>query len=477
MNIDYALFLPEFIIAGAALLVIAVDLFLPDDRKYWLPLLSLAGIGAAIGATFTLIGESEVLYDGLFYVDDFSVFFKFFLMAVAAFMVIVSADYVKRNLSSHGEYYGILLFSVLAMMAMTSAGELLTAYIALELFSFSLYVLAGYAIYRRRSIEAGIKYILVGAFSSALLLYGLSLIYGSVGTTVFTEIATELTNVGDIPIAFLAGVVLVIVGFGFKVTAAPFHMWAPDVYEGAPTPVTAYLAIASKAAAFALMLRLFATAFAPAIDDWRGILAALAVITMLLGNLVAIAQTNIKRMLAYSSIGQAGYLLLGIIALTPLASNGLIFHLVGYSATNFAAFTVVIAYQNMTNREMIEDYAGLGKRLPFLAFVLSIAFFSLAGLPIFSGFATKFYLFTAVAEEGLLWLVIVAITASLISLYYYLMVIKRMYLSEPHDTTPLRLDLPMQGALAGLLAAVVLFGVYPGPLIHLIEDATSALPL
>jgi len=477
MTIDYALFIPEFIMAGAALLVIAIDLFLPRDRKQWLPWLSLAGIGTAMGSTFTVVGESEVLYGGLFYLDNFAIFFKFFLMAIAGVMVVASAEYVNRNLQSHGEFYGILLFSVLAMMVMVSAGEILTAYIALELFSFTLYVLAGYATHQRRSIEAGIKYILAGAFSSALLLYGVSLIYGSVGTTVFTEISTELSSVEDIPIAFLAGLVLVVVGLGFKVTAVPFHMWAPDVYEGAPTPVTAYLSTAAKAAAFALMLRMFASAFAPAIDEWRAIVAAMAVMTMLLGNLVAIAQVNIKRMLAYSSIGQAGYLLLGIVALTPLASNGLIFHLVGYSATNFAVFTAVIAYQNMTGHKMIDEYGGLGRSQPFLAFVISIAFFSLAGLPIFSGFATKFYLFTAVADEGLLWLVIVAATASLISLYYYLMVIKRMYLNEPADPTPLRLDISMRVILAGLIAAVVFLGIYPGPLLDLIEDATRALPL
>ena len=208
-------------------------------------------------------------------------------------------------------------------------------------------------------------------------------------------------------------------------------MWAPDVYEGAPTPVTAYLAVASKAVAFALMLRLFAAALAPAIDDWRNVLAAMAVLSMVIGNLVAIVQTNIKRMLAYSSIGQAGYLLMGIAALSTEASNGLIFHLVGYSATNFAAFTAIIAYQNLTGRVSIDGYAGLGKRQPFLALAISGAFFSLAGLPIFSGFATKFYLFTAVAQEGMLWLVIIAATASLVSLYYYLMVIKRMYLERP----------------------------------------------
>ena len=477
MTVDFGLFLPEFVIAGAALLVLLVDLFLSDEQRRWLPYLALAGIAGAMGSVFTITDDSTVLYDGLFFVDRFAAFFKVFLLAVGAVMVIASMDYVRKNLHSPGEFYGILLFSMLAMMAMTASGELLTAYISLELFSFSLYVLAGYAVGRPKSVEASIKYILVGAFSSALLLYGISLIYGATGTTVFEGIASSLAAADDVPVAFLAGIVLVIVGFGFKIAAVPFHMWAPDVYEGAPTPVTAYLAVASKGVSFALMLRLFSTAFAPAVADWDLILAGLAVATMTLGNLVAIAQTNIKRMLAYSSIGQAGFLLLGIVALTELASTGLVFHIVGYSATTFAAFTCVIAYQTMTGKEDIADYAGLGKRQPFLAMVLSASMFSLAGLPIFAGFATKFYLFTSVADDGFLWLVIVAVSASVVSLYYYLMVIKQMYLGEAEDESKLRLSWSIQGALGGLLVAVVLIGVYPGPLIELIEDATAALPL
>lgn len=477
MNIDFSLFIPEFIMAGLALLVLGLDLFVAPERKHWLAYLSLAGVLGTIGSVFYLAGKNEELYGGLFLIDNYAVFFKVFLLAVAAVMLLVSVDYVKKNLTSAGEYYGILLFSFLAMMTMVSAGELLTAYIGLELFSFCLYILAGYALHKPRSVEAGIKYILVGAFSSAMLLYGISLIYGALGTTTFTGMAEALVLGTEMELAFLAGIVLVIVGFGFKVTAVPFHMWAPDVYEGAPTPVTAYLSVASKAVSFALLLRLFAVAFAPAIADWQGIIAGLAVATIALGNLVAIAQTNIKRMLAYSSIGQAGYLLLGVAALSTLASNGLIFHLVGYSVANFLAFSCVIAYQNMTGKEEISDYAGLSRRQPFVAMVLSVSMFSLAGLPIFAGFATKFYLFTAAANQDLLWLVIIAVTGSVVSLYYYLMVIKQMYLGEPSDDGHLKLGQPMSSVLGGLLVLVVFFGVYPGPLIKLIEKATSALPL
>ncbi|MCH8194818.1 MAG: NADH-quinone oxidoreductase subunit N [Chloroflexi bacterium] len=477
MNVDFSLFIPEFVMAGMALVVLTVDLFLPQDRKHWLPYIALVGILGTMGSVFTIAGKSEELYGGLFLVDNFAVFFKVFLLAVGAFMVLASAEYVKKNLTRPGEFYGILLFSILAMMTMTAAGELLTAYISLELFSFSLYILAAYAIHRPKSVEAGLKYILVGAFSSAILLYGLSLIYGSLGTTTFSGISDALAGNDDIPVAFLAGLVLVIVGFGFKITAVPFHMWAPDVYEGAPTPVTAYLAVASKAVSFALLLRLFAMAFGPALEEWRPIIAGLAAATIVLGNLVAMAQHNIKRMLAYSSIGQAGYLLMGIAALSPLASNGLLFHIVGYSAANFAAFACVIAYENLTGKQEISDYAGLSRRQPFMALVLTGALFSLAGLPVFAGFATKFYLFAAVGNEGLLWLVIVAVAGSLVSLYYYLMVIKQIYLGEPEEDEPLRLSVSTVGLLGALGAAVVIFGVYPGPLIKLIEKATAVLPM
>ena len=249
----------------------------------------------------------------------------------------MSVDYVKKHLSHPGEYYGILLFSILGMMLMTAAGELLTAYISLELLSFSLYVLVSFGRNNPKSNEAGIKYILLGAFASALLLYGISQVYGMLGTTRFSEIQAVLAfEPSPLNPALLVGLALIVAGLGFKVAAVPFHMWAPDVYEGAPTPITAYLAVGSKAAAFALILRLFSQAFLPAIDDWQIILVVLAALTMTVGNLVALAQDNIKRMLAYSSIGHVGYLLLGVAALSPLASDGVIFHLAGYGVTNLA---------------------------------------------------------------------------------------------------------------------------------------------
>ena len=474
---NYLLFAPEFALTAVAFGVLGVDLFLPRDKKGYLPALSLVGLVAVFVLSLRYLwGKDTDLYGGLFLIDNFSLFFKAFFLVLGALIVLSSVDYVKKNLSHPGEYYGILMFSILAMMLMAASGELLTAYIALELLSFSLYVLVSYGRHGLKPSEAGVKYILLGAFASALLLYGISQVYGMLGTTRFDEIHAALLLDGT-PLnpAVLVGLALIVAGLGFKAAAVPFHMWAPDVYEGAPTPVTAYLAVGSKAAAFALILRLFAQAFMPAIDDWQIILVILAALTMTVGNLVALAQQNIKRMLAYSSIGQVGYLLMGVAALSPLASNGVILHLAGYGVTNLAAFLCVIIFYNATNKEEISDFAGLADRAPFVAMALSVSLFSLAGLPFFAGFTTKFYLFTAAADEGLLWLVGLAMTTSLISLYYYLMVIKQMYMVPADESTPLRVSLVSGTTLGMLIVGIIVIGVYPGPLVDAIEVATKAI--
>ena len=474
---NFLLFAPEFALTAVAFGVLGLDLFLPRDKKGYLPAFSLVGLVAVFALSLLYLwGKETNLYDGLFLIDNFSLFFKAFFLVLGAVIVLSSVDYVKKYLSRPGEYYGILLFSILAMILMAASGELLTAYIALELLSFSLYVLVSYGQHGLKPSEAGVKYILLGAFASALLLYGISQVYGMLGTTRFDEINAALLLDGT-PLnpAVLVGLALIVAGLGFKVAAVPFHMWAPDVYEGAPTPVTAYLAVGSKAAAFALILRLFSQAFMPAIDDWQIILVILAALTMTVGNLVALAQHNIKRMLAYSSIGQVGYLLMGVAALSPLASNGVILHLAGYGVTNLAAFMCVIIFYNATNKEEISDFAGLADRSPFVAMALSVALLSLAGLPFFAGFTTKFYLFTAAADGGLLWLVGLAMTTSLVSLYYYLMVIKQMYMVPADDDTPVKVSVVSGGALGMLIVGIVVIGIYPGPLVDAIEVATRAI--
>ena len=476
MNIDFALLVPEFLLVGLAFGLFTVDLFIPNDKKDILPYLAVVGLLAVAGSAFTLIGNEGSLYANIYVVDKYAIFFKVFLPIVGVVMVIASREFVKKHLESPGEFYSLIMVSVLGMMLMVSANELLTAYISLELLSFCLYIMAAYAKREARSNEAGVKYILVGAFSSGVLLYGMSLIYGSLGTTTFEGMAETLRAGEHLELAFLTGLILLIAGFGFKVVAVPFHMWAPDVYEGAPVPVTAYLSVASKAASFALLLRLFAVAFEPAIDDWKPIVAAIAALTMTVGNVVAISQKNIKRLLAYSSIGHAGFLLVGIAALSEMASTALVLYLVGYAATTFVAFICVIIYFNLTGSEKIEEYAGLAKRSPVLALALTISLFSLAGLPFFAGFTIKFYIFTAAATEGLIWLVAIAVVNSLISVYYYLMVIRQMYIKPaPEAAKSLTMPKITGAALLTLVGVVFLIGIYPQSITGLIEKATPAL--
>ncbi len=500
---DLHLLLPEFLLAALAFLVFAVDLVLPESKKHHMAWLSVAGLVGLLALSLALLwGEDKSMYGGLLKVDAYALFFKSFFLILGIFVILSSVDYVKKHLDHPGEYYGLVLFAVLAMNVMSASQELLTAYIALELMSFSFYILVSHDRYNPRSNEAGIKYILIGAFSSAILLFGVSMVYSTIGVTKFGDISAALAVAGDVSPALWVGLALILVGLGFKMAAVPFHMWAPDVYQGAPTPVTAYLAVGSKAAAFALVLRLFAEGFLPRIDDWQIIVAVLAAMTMTVGNLVAIAQRNIKRLLAYSSIGQVGFLLVGVAALSPLASNAVMLHLVGYAFTNMVVFVGVIAFFNMTGKEEIADFAGLADRHPFIAASMAMGMFSLAGLPIFAGFTTKFYLFAAAAKEGLLWLAAIAIVNSLISLYYYLVVIRHMYIqsapdadapSQPapaHDPGPGSEPIPVAGGapdgrpsptplilgvLAVMVAGMIFVGIYPSPIVEALDAATAAI--
>ena len=490
MGNDFTLLLPEALVAILAILVLVADFFTPSERKHWLGYASaLALLGLLVFTLVFLWGRDTDLYDGVIRVDDYALFFKGFFLVLGIVAVLSSVEYVKQRLDYAGEFYGILLFTVVAAMFLASSGELLTAYISLELLSFSLYVLVAFDRYNERSNEAGTKYILLGALSSAFLLYGISQVYGHLGTTTFEGISGALAGMSSLSPGLFVGIVLIIAGLGFKVAAVPFHMWAPDVYEGAPTPVTAYLAVGSKAAAFTLFTRLFAEAFIPAAAEWRLIIMVLAAVTMVVGNLLAIAQTNIKRLLAYSSIGHAGYLLMGIAALTAggsngelaldrshLATNAIMLHLVAYGVTNMAAFLVISTVSTNSGGETLSHFAGLARRAPGLAMVMAAALFSLAGLPIFAGFTSKFYLFTATASQGLLWLAGLAILMSLVSLYYYLMVIRQMYIEPvPEPVPPVTVPRLTFGILSVLFVGIVLLGVYPAVVMDVIQSASDAL--
>ena len=486
MNNNFLLLIPEFIVTGLAFVVLTLDLFLPERRKWALPFVAVAGLAVALVVSLAYLwGVNDSLYEGVIRIDGYALFFKAFFIALGGVVVLVSVDFVRRNLEHPGEYYGILLLTVVAMMLLAASGELLTAYISLELLSFGLYVLVAYDRYNPKSNEGATKYILLGAFSSALLLFGISQVYGLLGTTRFDEISRALASAEALSPGLILGIALIVAGLGFKVAAVPFHMWAPDAYEGAPIPITAHLAVGSKAAAFALVLRLFAEAFIPIVEQWQILLVALAVITMLLGNLVALAQRNLKRLLAYSSVGQVGYLLMGVAALAAmgdgslelshLASNGIMLHLVAYAVTNMAAFLCLAAVFNITGRDDIAGMAGVARRAPLVGLVFAVSLFSLAGLPIFVGFTSKFYLFNAAAAQGLLWVAGVAIFASLISLYYYLMVVRQLYIEPAEESARIPVPRLTLGVLGALFAGMVVLGVYPAPLMVAIQHASEAL--
>ncbi len=482
MNLE--LFLPELTLAAFAIIVILLDLVI--QRKGWLVVVSLAGVVVAAG--FTIImwgGSSQAIFNNMLAVDNFALFFKLLFLAIAALVILASVDYVSKFTRFQGEYHALVLLSALGMMLMAATAELISIYIALELTSISLYVLVGF-LKDPKSTEASLKYLLLGAVASAVLLFGMALVFGFTGKTQLGEIAQaiqalSLSGVLASP-GLILGIVLMIAGFGFKIAAVPFHMWVPDVYEGAPTPITAYLSVASKAAGFAIILRVFYSAFGLPqwlSLDWGMLFAVLAAIGMTLGNVVAIPQTNIKRMLGYSSIAQAGYLMVGLatVGFSPAADivgrSSLLFFLASYALTNLGAFTAIIAISNKLDSDLIQDYSGMGKRAPLLALALTLCLISLIGLPPAAGFMAKFYIFSGAVQHGLLWLVVIAVINSVISAYYYLRVVKVMWLGEPASEE----KVPSSGALRLALSlsclGVLLLGIIPGYIMKLAEVAAK----
>lgn len=479
---NLGLFIPELSLAGFAVVVILLDLFI--QRKGVLAVVSIAGLVVSGGFALAMWGGSpQAIFNNMLAVDNFAFFFKLLFLGIAALVILASADYVSKFARFQGEYYALVLLSALGMMLMAATAELISIYIALELTSISLYILVGF-LKDQKSTEASLKYLLLGAVASAVLLFGMALIFGFTGKTQLGEIAQVIQAMSPQTIlaspALILGIVLLVAGFGFKIAAVPFHMWVPDVYEGAPTPITAYLSVASKAAGFAVILRIFYSAFGlPSwlSLDWGLVFAVLSAIGMTLGNVAAIPQTNIKRMLGYSSIAQAGYLMVGLatMGLSPAADilgrSGVLFFLASYALTNLGAFIAIIAISNKLNSDLINDYSGMGKRAPLLALALTLCLISLIGMPPAAGFMAKFYIFSTAVQHNLLWLVIIAVLNSVISAYYYLRVVKIMWLSEPaSDET-----VPSSGALRLALAlsclGVLLLGIIPGYVMKLAEFA------
>ena len=478
MNLDYSLLIPELILGVTAIAVVLADLF-RRELKFGpnvLPGIAALGALAALLVSLAYLDRNDD-FAGLIAIDNFTAFFRVIFTATVIVVIVGSYEFVQRKIRHAGEFYSLLLVSTVGAIYMAAAQELLTAYIAVELLSFSLYVAVSLAKTDRRSGEAGLKYVLLGGVASAMLLYGLSLIYGTAGSTQYTEIAQAFAaGTADFELALVLGLALIIGGLGFKASAVPFHMWTPDAYEGAPLPITAYLAATSKAATFALLLRIFAGPLLPVIDDWQWMMASLAVLTMVLGNLIALQQHNIKRLLAYSSIGQVGYMLMAITTLSDASASALLLHIAGYLVTNLAVFMAVIAFYNRTGKEEISDFRGLAETQPYLALVLTVGMFSLGGMPLLAGFLTKFILFQAAALDGFLWLATLAVIMSTVSLYYYLMVIKQMYLDEPDgDASRWRLSTAGYAVTGALLAGTVFIGVYAGPVYEAADRASKVL--
>ena len=478
LNFQYELLLPEIVLAVTAMLIVGLDAFRTELNigRRTLPGIAVLGLLIAGGLSLVWI-DSDTDFARLITIDNFTTFFRVLFIATALVIIVGSYEYIERYVAHNAEFYALLLLSTAGAIYMAAARDLLTAYLSLEVLSFSLYTIVSLARNDPRSGEAALKYVLLGGVASAMLLYGLSLLYGVAGSTQYTEIATALSaGVEDMELSLLLGLVLIVSGLGFKAAAVPFHMYAPDAYEGAPLPVTAYLSATSKAATMALFLRWFAGPLLPAIDDWQWMIAAVAVATMVLGNLVALQQRNIKRLLAYSSIGQVGFMLMAIVTISEGSASALLLHMGGYLVTNLAVFMAIIAFYNQTQKEDIVDFRGLAQTNPFLALVIAAGLFSLAGMPLLAGFLTKFILFQSVVEGGYTWLVMIALVMSTVSLYYYLQVIKHMYLYEPSGN-PARFRLSATGYLTTgvLLVATVLIGLYASPLYTAADRATVAL--
>ncbi|MCY4640806.1 MAG: NADH-quinone oxidoreductase subunit N [Chloroflexi bacterium] len=478
LNYEYALLLPEFILAATAALVLFADAFRQELRvsRRLLPWLAVLGALVAGVVSLAYLDRSDDFAE-LLTIDDFTTFFRVLFAAIVVVLILGSHEFVERHVRHVGEFYALLLLATVGAIFMSAARELITAYIAIELLSFSLYVAVSLTLGDRRSGEASLKYVLLGGVASAMLLYGLSLLYGIAGSTQYAEIgAAFAAGTADFEWALVLSLALLIGGLGFKASAVPFHMWTPDAYEGAPLPITAFLSATSKAAIVALLLRVFGGPLLPAIDEWQWMMATLAVLTMAFGNLIALQQSNIKRLLAYSSIGQVGYMLMAVTAISFETSSALLLHVAGYLVTNLAVFAAVIAVHNRTGDERIAGFRGLAETQPYLALVLTAGLFSLAGMPLFAGFATKFILFQAVASEGFLWLSVVAVIASTVSLYYYLQVIRQMYLYPPDgDAARWRPSFTALATTGGLLLGVVFIGLYAGPLFRLADGAATAL--
>ncbi len=470
---DLLLMLPELLLTGLVCLILVLDFSFPKIGKgtlAWLTVAGFVGILASLVWMFAA-GVQGTLFNNMFALDAFAVFFKIVVVASTILVLLASLDYIRRIYLFRGEYYVMVMLAALGMLFMASANDLLSMFITIEFSTFGFYVLVAYL--REddlRSSEAGLKFFILSVFTAAIMVFGISLIYGETGTIIFPElVASRPVLTGGLVIGFLC----VLVGLGFKIGAAPFHNWIPDIYQGAPTPITAYLSIAPKAAAFAIVLRIFFSTFAEFKPEWVWLVIGMAALSMTYGNIVAIAQKDIKRLLAYSGIAQIGNILIGLAAGTKMGGDSVLFYLLTYLVANLGAFAVVIIFSNLTGSDRIEDYSGLGRRSPLLAAAMLVFLLSLAGVPPLAGFIGKIYVFAAAMREGLVTLVIIGLINIVISMYYYLVIVKKIYIAEPTDRRPIPVSGPMKAVVYATVVGTVVIGVYPKPFIEWAVASTS----
>jgi NADH-quinone oxidoreductase subunit N len=477
MNMDAVILsviasIPEIIvIVGACVLLMIAPI---RDRRmgplfFWS---SLATVIAAAAATFALAGEPRLVYSGMFVVDDFSVFFKTVFYLATGLCVLMSPRYLEEENIARGEYYVLLLFALAGMMIMASGLDLLSIYVGMELQALCIYVLTGFVRQERRSNEAALKYVILGSVSSGIFLYGLSLVYGITGTTQLTDMAAALGSGGASDPALVLATVFLVTGLLFKVGAVPLHMWVPDVYEGAPTTITAFMSVGPKAAAFAILLRIFIDAMAPAAEIWVVVVAVIAVLTMALGSFVALVQTNIKRMLAYSSIAHAGFVLLGLVAGGPDGVASVMLYLLIYVFMNLGIFAIIIMMRSgNVGGEAIEDYAGLAKSHRGLALLMLIFLFSLASIPPTAGFFAKFYILVALVEQGYVGLAVIAVLLSAVAAFFYIRIVMLMYMKEEARPFDLALTPSLRLALTITVVGTVGIGLLPSWFLDLAQGS------
>ena len=480
-HFDFHALAPEIILSATIIIVLIADLLFADRERWQSPRIATVGVLAALVPVITLAidGNNRVMFGGAYVVDPYALTFKALFLVAAYISLLLSVDYIGEGDYYQGEFYFLLLTSVLGMLVMASARDLITIFVALEAISIPTFVLAGWRKHDTKSNEASIKYYLIGVLSSAVMLYGMSFIFGFSGSTLLTDIARFTRSTPDVAPLFVVAIFLTLVGFAFKISAVPFHFWAPDTYEGAPTPVTAFLSVSSKAGGFVALLTVVYVGFFPSINSWQPVLWVLAALSMTVGNLVALRQTNIIRMLAYSSVAQGGFILvpLAVAQNAPAAAlEAVVTYLLIYAAMNLGAFAVVIAVSRRTRSAEISSYAGLGQFAPVLAILMSIFLFSLAGVPPLAGWYAKFMLFRAVLDAGTPWAIVLGVIAavnSVIAFFYYSAVARQIWFREPaiEGTRTIEIPAALGVAISLCAATVVVIGIYPQLFGHLGELA------